>query len=170
MRSQLRLRVFLPVVVLGLLGAGFGAFTFTGSPGTQEAAALPSATPSKQPARSKAAPAKKAPRSTETANALTPLQQELKQHRAVVVLFYTPGASLDELTTLEARAGADAADAGFLAVDVSSETAVAALAAEHELRAAPGILVVTRGPEVAVRFDGFEDRETIAQAAANAVA
>jgi hypothetical protein len=169
MRSQLRIRVFLPVIVLGLLGAGFGAFTFTGPSGTEEAAALASATPSKQPA-AKAAPAKPASKPSESAKVLTPLQQELAAHRAVVVVFYTPGASLDALTTLEARAGAAAAGAGFLAVDVSKESAVAALAKEHELRAAPGILVVTRGPDVVVRFDGFEDRETIAQAAANAVA
>jgi hypothetical protein len=170
MRSQLRLRVFLPVVVLGLLGAGFGAFAFTGSPGTEEAAALASATPPKQPAPSKAAPANEASKESETAEVRTPLQRELEEHRAVVVVFYTPGASLDALTTLEARAGAEAARAGFLALDVSNESAVATLAEEHELRAAPGILVVTRGPEVVVRFDGFEDRETIAQAAANAVA
>ena len=170
MRSQLRLRVLLPLVVVGLLGAGFGAFTFTGSPGTEEAAALTGATRPKQPAPSETTPAKKASKPTETAKALTPLQQELEEHRAVVVVLYTPGAALDALSTLEARAGAEAAGAGFLGVDVSDERAVTPLAQEHELRAAPGILVVTRGPKVAVRFDGFEDRETIAQAAANAVA
>ena len=102
--------------------------------------------------------------------ALSPLQQELEEHRAVVVVFYTPGANLDALTTLEARAGAEAAGAGFLSVDASSESALAALADEHVLRSAPGILVVTRGPEVAVRFDGFEDRATIPQAESTAVA
>jgi hypothetical protein len=168
MRSQLRLRVFLPVVVLGVLGAGFGAFTFTGSSGTEDAAALATATPAKQPAPPKPAP-QKASKGLETA-APSPLEQELQRHRAVVVVLYTPGASLDALTTLEARAGADAAGVGFLAVDVSNETAIGTLATEHELRAAPGIVVVTRGPEVAVRFNGYEDRETIAQAAANAVA
>lgn len=170
MRSQFRVRVFLPIIVLGLLGAGFGAFTLTGSSGTEEAAALASATPRAQPAQANKVPAKNTTPAGETPDALSPLQRELEAHRAVVVLFYTPGASLDALTTLEARAGAEAAGAGFLAVDVSNESAVAALAKEHELRAAPGILVVTRGPEVAVRFDGFEDRETIAQAAANAAA
>jgi hypothetical protein len=168
MRSQLRLRVLLPLVVLGLLGAGFGAFTSSGPSGTEEAAALASPPAAKQ--RASKAATKKSPQPAETVKALSPLQQELDAHRAVVVVFYTPGANLDALTTLEARAGAEAAGAGFLSVDVSSESAVAALAEEHVLRAAPGILVVTRGPEVAVRFDGFEDRETIAQAAANAVA
>ncbi len=168
MRSQLRLSVFLPVLVLGLLGAGFGAFTFTGSPGTDEAAALPGARPSPQPAPAASTRGNK-PSSAETeAKARTPLERELEAHRTVVVVFYTPEASVDALATLEARAGADAAGAGFLAVNVSDEKAVAALAAEHELRSAPGTLVVTRGPKVAVQFDGFEDRETIAQAAANA--
>ena len=167
MRSQLRLRVLLPLVVLGLVGAGFGAFTSTGPSGTEEAAALASPPASKQRAPKAA---KKSAQPTRTVKALSPLEQELESHRAVVVVFYTPGANLDALTTLEARAGAEAAGVGFLSVDVSSESAIAALAEEHVLRAAPGILVVTRGPEVAVRFDGFEDRETIAQAAANAVA
>jgi hypothetical protein len=167
MRSNLRLRVFLPVLVLGLLGAGFGAYTFTGSSGTEEAAALASAAPP-PPAPPASAPKKQ--NAGSEAEAPTALERELESHRAVVVVFYTPDASLDALTTLEARAGANAADAGFLAVDVSDEKAVAELATEHELRSAPGILVVTRGPKVALRFDGFEDRETIAQAAANAVA
>lgn len=171
MRSHLRLRVFLPVLVLGLLGAGFGAFTFSGPSGTENAAALASPKPLKKPASAK--PARERDRgqtASKTAKALTPLERELQAHRAVVVVFYAPGATLDALTTREARAGAFAADAGFVAVDVSKESAVAPLAKEHALRAAPGILVVTRGPEVVVRFDSFEDRETIAQAAANAVA
>jgi hypothetical protein len=169
MRSHLRLRVFLPVLVLGLLGAGFGAVTLGGPSGTENAAALASPKPAKKPTPAKTMRVRGSNASA-PAKAPTPLERELQAHRAVVVVFYAPGASLDALTTREARAGAQAADAGFLAVDVSKESAVAALAKEHALRAAPGILVVTRGPEVAVRFDSFEDRETIAQAAANAAA
>jgi hypothetical protein len=169
MRSHLRLRVFLPVLVLGLLGAGFGAFTFGGPSAPEDASALASPRLAKKPGPTKTA-RERGSNASKSANALTPLERELQAHRAVVVVFYAPGASLDALTTREARAGAQAAGAGFLAVDASKESAVAALAKEHDLRAAPGILVVTRGPEVAVRFDSFEDRETIAQAAANAVA
>jgi hypothetical protein len=165
MRSQLRLRVLLPVAVLGLLGAGFGAFNFLGPSGTEDAAALASVQPAK-----KSTPARKAAKPRPKPKKPTPLELALEEHRAVVVVLYTPEASLDALTTLEARAGARAAGAGFVAVDVSKERAVAPLAKAHALRTAPGILVVTRGPKVAVRFNGYEDRETVAQAAANAVA
>ena len=39
MRQQLRLRVLVPVAVLGLLGAGFGAFAMGGPPGPDPVAA-----------------------------------------------------------------------------------------------------------------------------------
>ncbi|HEV3408345.1 MAG TPA: hypothetical protein VG079_06635 [Gaiellaceae bacterium] len=161
--------MFLPVLVLGLIGAGFGAVTFGGPSAPEDASALASPKPLKKPAPAKTSRVRGSSASAPV-KAPTPLERELRAHRAVVVVFYAPGASLDALTTREARAGAQAAGAGFLAVDASKESAVAALAKEHDLRAAPGILVVTRGPKVAVRFDSFEDRETIAQAAVNAAA
>ena len=169
MRSQLRLRVLLPVAVLGLLAAGFGAFTLNGS-AAEESAPASTARPAKTSAAPKAAPAKKASKPSRKVKTLTPLERALKEHRTVVVVLYTPDASLDALTTLEARAGAEDARVGFLAIDVSKKQSVEALAEKHALRSAPGILVVTRGPKVAARFDGFADRETIAQAAFNAFA
>jgi hypothetical protein len=44
MRSQLRLRVLLPVAVLALLGLGYGALAFTGTP-AEEPAPKPLGTP-----------------------------------------------------------------------------------------------------------------------------
>jgi hypothetical protein len=92
----------------------------------------------------------------------------LQENRVVVVLFYTPGSNYDAIQVREARAGAGAAGAGFLAVDVSKDRYVASLATAFDVRDAPAILVVKRGYRVIFRLDGFADREAVAQAAANA--
>src|SRR5918995_4411741 len=92
----------------------------------------------------------------------------LDENRVVVVLFYAPGSSYDTIQAREARAGAAAGGAGFLAVDVSRDRQVSSLAAAFAVRDAPAILVVKRGFRVAVRINGYADREMVAQAAANA--
>jgi len=92
----------------------------------------------------------------------------LKENNVVVVLFYAPRSAYDAIQAREARAGAAGGGAGFLAVDVTKDRYVAALATAFEVRDAPAILVVTRGFRVSARLDGFADRVTIAQAASNA--
>ena len=57
MRQQLRLNVLIPVAVLGLLGAGFGAYAMGGAPGTGPAAAPVTTTAPTAPA-APATPAK----------------------------------------------------------------------------------------------------------------
>ena len=191
MRQQLRLRVLLPVAVLGLLGAGFGAFAMGGpaAPGsipvprpTSSAAAdtgaadtgatdtgaadtapatTPAPTPPPPPTTEAAPPA-------EPAEEQSALARKLKESSVVVVVFHTPGADLDAAAVREARAGANQAGAGYLAVDVSKEGAVAALAAEYDVLGAPTVLVVVRGGEVKSRFDEIVDRTIVAQAATNA--
>lgn len=96
------------------------------------------------------------------------LSGALDENKVVVVLFYTPGSNYDTIQAREARAGAGAGGAGFLAVDVSRDRQVASLAAAFEIRDAPALLVVKQGFRVAVHISGYADRETIAQAAANA--
>jgi hypothetical protein len=109
--------------------------------------------------------------SESTANLTT--QQALKSalfhHRVVVVLFYAPGDDYDTIQTRETRAGALAAHAGFLALNVTKNQQVAALAAQYEVREAPATFVFTRGPRVAYRVAGYMDRAAIAQAVANAL-
>jgi hypothetical protein len=92
----------------------------------------------------------------------------LEENKVVVVLFYAPGSAYDTIQAREARAGAAAGGAGFLAVDVSRDRQVSSLAAAFSVRDAPAILVVKRSVRVAVRINGYADRETVAQAAANA--
>jgi hypothetical protein len=176
MRQQLRLRVLLPVAVLGLLGAGFGAYA-TGRPASAEP--LPPPPPSKtttqatkpdKPAKKKSKPAPKAkkPAKPSAAPERSALEQALRRDRAVVVVFYTPGSAVDSAAIREARAGALALDAGFLSVNVKRNLEVEKLAAEYGVVHAPGVLVFVRGPKVASQF-GYADRGTVAQAVANAL-
>ncbi len=58
MKSKLRLRVLLPVALLALMGVGFGAFAFTGTPGGDEAA-VPVIAPKNPAKNAVAAPAKR---------------------------------------------------------------------------------------------------------------
>ncbi|MGH3053019.1 MAG: hypothetical protein ACRDM8_08690 [Gaiellaceae bacterium] len=166
MASQLRLQVVLPIAVLGLLGLGIGAFAFGKPPAAADpdavAANLANRNPTTTEAAQPAQPAKPKP------TPKTPLERALAKNKVVVVLFYTPAASYDTLQTREARAGAQAGGAGFLALDVSKDKKTAALATNHDVRDAPAILVFARGPRVAVRLDGYADRGTVQQAALNA--
>jgi hypothetical protein len=162
MASQLRLQVVLPIAVLGLLGLGVGAFAFGKPPAAADPDAVAANLANRTPATTEAQPAKPAKPKPEPK---TPLERALAKHRAVVVLFYTPAASYDALQTREARAGAQAGGAGFLALDVSRDKKTAALATSYDVRDAPAILVFARGPRVAVRLDGYADRDTIEQAA-----
>jgi hypothetical protein len=86
----------------------------------------------------------------------------------VVVVFYSPQDDVDALAVREARAGAGAVDSGFLAVDVTSNRAVAKLATQYEVLESPAVLVFARGPRVAAQFGRYVDRATVAQAAENA--
>ena len=181
MRQQLRLRVLLPVAVLGLLGAGFGAFAM-GGPAAPESIPVPRPTSSAaadtgatdtgatDTGAVDAAPATttEAAPPAEPAEEQSALARKLKESSVVVVVFHTPGADLDAAAVREARAGANQAGAGYLAVDVSKEGAVAALAAEYDVLGAPTVLVVVRGGEVKSRFDEIVDRTIVAQAATNA--
>jgi hypothetical protein len=157
MASQLRLRVLLPVAVLGVLGLGVGAFATTRS-APEDPGAIP------PPAQTTTPKPNKSNKPRERA----PLQAALRKHSVVVVLFYAPGDGYDTIQTRETRAGALDVGAGFLAIDVTRKRSVAALAAKYEVRDAPATVVFKRGPKAVYRIAGYMDRVTIAQAAADA--
>jgi hypothetical protein len=168
MASQLRLQVLLPVAVLGVLGLGVGAFATTRTaPATNDADAIAARIAAKQQAEKPNKPKKQKPTKRPAPEA-TPLQNALRKHGVVVVLFYAPGDDYDTIQTRETRAGALAANAGFLALDVTKNARVSALVAAHDVRDAPATLIFRRGPRVLYRVAGYMDREAIAQAAANA--
>jgi hypothetical protein len=102
----------------------------------------------------------------------------LRSHRVVVVSLYTPGASVDAMATAEARHGAALAGAGFVSFNVADEKVVSPLSSlltgaptpADRVLDGPAVLVFGRPSSLFVRFNGFADRDTVAQAAENAAA
>ncbi|HYX76540.1 MAG TPA: hypothetical protein VE757_05125 [Gaiellaceae bacterium] len=100
----------------------------------------------------------------------------LRAHPVVVVSLFTPGSSVDAESTQEARNGATAARVGFVAFSVADEKVVAPLSAlltgaptpADRVLDGPAVLVFERPNKLFVRFNGFTDRDTVAQAATNA--
>jgi len=100
----------------------------------------------------------------------------LRSHSVVVVSLFTPDASVDSMATAEARNGALAAHVGFVAFNVADEKIVAPLSSlltgaptpADRVLDGPAVLVFVRPRALFVRLNGFADRDTVAQAAANA--
>ena len=102
-----------------------------------------------------------------------PLQWQLAHHRVVVVSFYSPSSDVDAISVAEAHAGATAAGAGFLLVSVLDNKVAGILTAllpGGGLLPEPGVLIYRAPGDVALRLDGFADRDAVAQAATNALA
>ena len=101
------------------------------------------------------------------------LQWQLSQHDVVVVSTYDPHADVDMISANEAHAGAGDAKAGFLLVSVLDNSVAGPLTAllpGGGLLPDPGVLVYKAPGNIIYRFDGFVDRDTVAQAASNALA
>jgi hypothetical protein len=100
----------------------------------------------------------------------------LARYDVVVVSLYAPHSSVDELATAEARRGAELAGAGFVRLSVADEKVVAPLTsllsggqtAADRVLDTPAVLVFQRPRSLFVRFNGFTDGDTVAQAATNA--
>ena len=96
------------------------------------------------------------------------LANTLARHPVTVVALYDPDAAVDQMALAEARAGAAAVGAGFLALDIRREPQVRPLARLLGVLETPSVLVYERPHRLFARLSGFSDRETVAQAAANA--
>jgi hypothetical protein len=143
----------------------------------------------KKPAAVKVKPAVKAatkPRAVAKPKAPAPLVIDgmpsalalaLRAHPVVVVSLYTPDSGVDTMATAEAKHGAEAAHVGFVAFNVADNKIVSPLSAvlsgaptpADRVLDGPAVLVFQRPSTLFVRFNGFADRDTVAQAAANAV-
>jgi hypothetical protein len=102
-----------------------------------------------------------------------PLQWQLAHHKVVVVSFYNPNADVDAISVAEAHAGATEAGAGFLLVSVLDNRVAGILTGllpGGGLLPEPGVLIYRAPGSIAFRVDGFLDRDSVAQAAANALA
>jgi Na+-transporting methylmalonyl-CoA/oxaloacetate decarboxylase gamma subunit len=184
-KISLPVRIFAVVIVLVGVGGMLAMRTMGAS--VDESAPIPvpaktsAKTPATTPARS-AQPAKAAagaaatkPTPKPAVNPVVPptgfpvaVDNALRRHKVVVVSLVVPGARVDELAAAEAEAGAKLGGAGFLALNVLNEDVARSLLAKLDSVQDPSVLVVKRSGEVALELAGFVDRETVAQAAANA--
>ncbi len=89
-------------------------------------------------------------------------------HEVVVVSLYAPDVPLDEMAIAEARSGAGAAGAGFVALDVFNESQARPLTKLLGVLEDPTVLVFKRPGELFLRLSGFADQQTVEQAARNA--
>jgi hypothetical protein len=102
-----------------------------------------------------------------------PLQWQLSQHEVVVVSVYDPRVDADAISVAEAHAGALDANTGFLLVSVLDNKVAGILTAllpGGGLLPVPGVLVYRAPGNLALRIDGFADRQSVAQAATNVLA
>ena len=184
-KISLPVRIFAVVIVLVGV-AGMLAMRTMGA-SVDESAPIPqpvkkAATPAKaaaQPAKAAAAPKPSAAKAAKPKPAVNPVvppsgfpvvvDRALRQHEVVVLSLVVPGARVDELAAAEAEAGAKLGGAGFLALNVLNEGVARSLLAKLDSVQDPSVLVVKRSGEVAIELAGFVDRETVAQAAANAL-
>jgi hypothetical protein len=99
-----------------------------------------------------------------------PLAWQLSQHKIVVVSTYDPQSTVDEISVAEAHAGATEAGAGFLLVNVLDNSVAGLLTGilpNGGLLPDPGVLIYRAPGTLALRIDGFVDRDAIAQAVAD---
>src|ERR671911_154681 len=96
------------------------------------------------------------------------LSTALARNRVVVVGLHDPDSALDQMALAEVRAGARAAGAGFVAINVFVEGQSRPLLELLGALENPGILVYRKPDVLFARMSGFADSETVAQAAANA--
>ena len=186
MNGQLRLNVILPILVFATLAAGIGVFMLSRSPETSTASTDSALAPLSRPKPTPVAPKTARPTPTKpkpkparpvkparpkvTLNAGLPpaLRRALTARPVAVVSLVTPDARLDEMAMREAAAGAGAAGASFVKVDVSRERQARPFAVMLGVLEAPSVLVFERPGELFVQLDGFADLEMVAQAAENA--
>jgi hypothetical protein len=179
-KISLPVRIFaIAIVLVGL--AGMLAMRTMGPSEEPAAIPLPVKTPAAnaEPAKPTAAPkatAKVPPLNAPKVvkQALPPtgfpsvVDRALRDHEVVVLSLVVPGARVDELAAAEAEAGARLGGAGFLALNVLNESVARALLTKLDSVQDPSVLVVQRSGDIALSLTGFVDRETVAQAAANA--
>jgi hypothetical protein len=192
MSLRLPTRTLAPVLVLAVLGGIVATFMVARPPSSagddtpslvRPKLAKPAQVKKPAPAKTKAPVAKATPapvplakpkpaepsaRPVDANGLPRVLSTALAGNRVVVVGLHDPDSALDQMALAEARAGARAADAGFVAINVFAETQSRPLLELLGALENPGILVYRRPDVLFARMSGFADSETVAQAAANA--
>ena len=133
--------------------------------------AQPAATKAKAAAKAQQ-PAKPKPAPVVAENGL-PMQiaTALQRYDVVVVSLWGSGGKVDVMARDEAQAGAAAARAAFVSLNViESQRAAEALTLKlDQVLSTPTVLVYKSPDELVNVLGGFRDRETVAQAAINAL-
>jgi hypothetical protein len=192
MSLRLPTRTLAPVLVLAVLGGIVATFMVARPPSSavDEGPSLvrpklvkPAPVKRPAPANTKAPVAKSKPTPVPLAKPKPPepaapavdakglprvLSIALAGNRVVVVGLHDPDSALDQMALAEARAGARAAGAGFVAINVFVEGQSRPLLELLGALENPGILVYRKPDVLFARMSGFADSETVAQAAANA--
>jgi hypothetical protein len=189
-----RVRILAAALLLAVAALAAGFMLLGGSPSSSQAAVKtikplhPVNKAAKKAAKPKAkVPAKKLapkparkvakPKGPSVINGMpASLARALASHAVVVVSLYAPRSSVDAMATDEAKHGAALAGAGFVAFNVADERIVSPLTslltgaqtAADRVLDGPAVLVFQRPRTLFVRFNGFADRDTVAQAVANA--
>ena len=96
------------------------------------------------------------------------LTHALRKHDLVVLTLFDPQSQVDGITVAEASAGAEVSHAGFVPLSVLDQHEAGPLVRELGVLPDPAVLVYRRPGKLVARFDGFVDRDTVAQAAASA--
>ena len=136
----------------------------------KQPAATPAAAKPKAAPKAKAA-AKPVARGIATNGLPMQIMVALRSNNVVVVSLWGTGGKIDAMARDEAAAGASAVGAGFVSLNVleqSREAEALTLKLGVVLRAL-SVLLFTRGGKLANTLDGFRDRETVGQAALNAL-
>jgi len=147
------------------VGAAALLLTSRGRSSPSGEAAIPPSMRGSAPGKQSPAPVH--PRPTAGSGLPASVASQLAAGRVVVVSLYAPKATIDATAMREAAAGAGIAGAAFVAVDVNSSD-VDALNRRYGVIQDPAVLVLRPPGDLIVRIDGFADRDTVAQAAANA--
>jgi hypothetical protein len=166
-------RAALLVLVLAFAAAGAGLMVLGRAQDSNDASPSPTKPATATPRTNRPTPATGArPHSTATRPAVrdrlpAAIQQPLSANRVVVVMLFDPKAKIDDTALREASAGAQLAGSTFVPVDVTTRQ-VDALNLRYGVIQDPAVLVLRPPGDLVVRIDGFADRATVAQAAANA--
>ena len=93
-----------------------------------------------------------------------PVRLALRHHEVVVAVLYAPGVPGDADALSSARAAANAAHAGFAALNVHDEAIAEAIATKLPGTSDPSVFVVRRPGQIRFLVDGYLDAPAIAQA------
>jgi len=170
-----------PIRVLALVGAlaatGLAAFVFVLGRGASESelsAPTTPVTPVTKPSAQANPPAKPSrtptvkPRVVITKSGFpVAIDRALRRRGVVVVAIFMPGAAVDAVVRAEARAAAARSRAGYVPISALNERLVGSLVAKTGVLPDPAVLVIKR-PGVVTAMLSVTDRETIAQAVAQA--